>query len=140
MRFSGIRGMGNHLSTRASVVRERQKGLGDWVASMEATSILDGLDPDSWRVVAWRRGARGVLRKLRARMGVYRVGYRGTHLTSAGWLTGERSTNGRPTETKHYFASGMDRMSLDDIVELAHCRWIIEHFYQDAKGEVGLDD
>ena len=31
-------------------------------------------------------------------------------------------------------------MSLDDIVELAQGRWIIERFYQDTKGEVGLDD
>ncbi len=85
-------------------------------------------------------GARGVLRKLRARVRVHRVGYRGTHLPSAGWLIGERSANGRPTETKYYFASGIDRMSLDDIVESAHCRWMIERFYQDAKGEVGLDD
>ena len=57
----------------------------------------------------------------------------------AGWLIGERSVDGRPGETKHYFAWGMDRMSLDDIVELAHSRWIIERFYQEAKGEVGLD-
>ena len=118
----------------------KAKGLGDRVASKEAASILDGLDPDSWRVVAWRRGTRGVLRKLCVRVRVYRVGYRGTHLTSAGWLIGEHSADGHSTETKYYFAWGMDRMSLDDIVELAHCRWIIERFYQDAKGEVGLDD
>ena len=118
----------------------KAKGLEDRVASREAGSILDGLGPDSWRVVAWRRGTRGVLRKLCARVRVYRVGYRGTHLPSAGWLIGERSADGHPAETKYYFAWGMDRMSLDDIVELAHCRWIIERFYQDAKGEVGLDD
>ena len=28
-------------------------------------------------------------------------------------------------------------MPLEDIVELAHSRWIIERFYQDAKGEAG---
>ena len=28
-------------------------------------------------------------------------------------------------------------MSLEDIVELAHSRWIIERFYQDARGKAG---
>ena len=31
-------------------------------------------------------------------------------------------------------------MNLKDLIELAHSRWVIERFYQDAKGEVGLDD
>ncbi len=34
----------------------------------------------------------------------------------------------------------MDEASLEDVVELAHVRWVIERFYQDAKGELGLDD
>ncbi len=118
----------------------KAKGLEDRVASKEAGSILDGLKSDSWRVVAWRRGTRGTLRKLCARVRVHRVGLRGTHLPSSGWLIGERSVDGQPGETKYYFVWGMDRVSLDDIVELAHSRWIIERFYQDAKGEVGLDD
>ena len=110
------------------------------MASKEAGSILDGLKSDSWRVVAWRRGTRGTLRKLCARVRVHRVGLGGTHLPSSGWLIGERSVDGQPGETKYYFVGGMDRVSLDDIVELAHSHWIIERFYQDAKGEVGLDD
>ena len=57
-----------------------------------------------------------------------------------GWLIGERPVDGDRGEVKYHFAWGMDRMGLDDIVELAHSRWIIERFYQDAKGEVGLDD
>ena len=35
---------------------------------------------------------------------------------------------------------GLDSLSLQDQVVLAHNRWVIERFYQDAKGELGLDD
>ena len=118
----------------------RAKRLEDTIPGREAGSILEALEQDSWREVAWRRGAKGVLRKLCARVRVYRVGYRGTHLSSMGWLIGERPVDGRQGDTKYYFAWGLDQMSLDDIVELAHSRWLIERFYQDAKGEVGLDD
>ena len=52
----------------------KTKGFKDRVASREAGSILYGLDPDSWRVVAWRRGTRGVLRKLCARVRVVSSG------------------------------------------------------------------
>ena len=65
---------------------------------------------------------------------MYRVGYRGTHVESGGWLIGERPVDGTQGEAKYYFAWGMDQMPLEDIVELAHSRWIIERFYQDAKG------
>ena len=104
---------------------------------LEARFILGGLERDSWCVVAWRKGTRGVLRKLCTRIRVYRVGYRCTHVESGGWLIGERPVDGNQGEAKYYFAWGMDQMPLEDIVELAHSRWIIERFYQDAKGEAG---
>ena len=53
---------------------------------------------------------------------MYRVGYRGTHVESGGWLIGERPVDGTQGEAKCYFAWGMDQMPLEDIVELAHSR------------------
>jgi hypothetical protein len=41
---------------------------------------------------------------------------------------------------KQYFAWALDDLSLADLIEVAHVRWVIERFYQDAKGELGLDD
>ena len=118
----------------------KAKRLEDRVPVKDASSLLEGLEQDSWRIVAWRKGTRGVLRKLCTRTRVCRAGYRGTHLSSVGWLIGERPVDGDRGEVKYHFAWGMDRVGLEDIVELAHSRWIIERFYQDAKGEVGLDD
>ncbi len=118
----------------------KAKRLEDRIPGRDASSILEGLEQDSWRIVAWRKGTKGVLRKRCARIRVCRVGYRGTHLSSVGWLIGECPVGGHQGETKYYLAWGVDQMSLGDIVELAHSRWIIERFYQDAKGEVGLDD
>ncbi len=73
-------------------------------------------------------------------MRVYRTGKRGAHLKSEGWLIGERPLPGRGGDHKQYFAWGMNESSLEDAIELAHVRWVIERFYQDAKGELGLDD
>ena len=118
----------------------KPRSLKDRVPSREASAILEALPDDAWRTVAWREGTKGSLVKRCARVRVYRVGRRGVHLSSAGWLTGERPVEGRQGEPKYYFAWGLDEMSLDDLVELAHSRWVVERFYQDAKGELGLDD
>jgi len=65
---------------------------------------------------------------------------RGRHLTTVGWLIGERPLEGHRGDHKQYFAWGLDELDLKDLIELAHVRWLIERFYQDAKGELGMDD
>jgi len=118
----------------------RPKRLEDRVPGREASVIVAALPDDAWRTVAWREGTKGALVKRCARVRVHRVGRRGTHLGSVGWLIVERPVEGHQGEFKYYFAWGLDEMSLDDLVELAHSRWVVERFYQDAKGELGLDD
>jgi SRSO17 transposase len=43
-------------------------------------------------------------------------------------------------ETKYWFSSLPPETSLEQLVTLAHARWVIEQFYEDAKQECGLDD
>jgi hypothetical protein len=42
-------------------------------------------------------------------------------------------------EVKWYFSNLPAATPLQRLVELAHSRWPIEQFYEDAKGECGLD-
>jgi SRSO17 transposase len=43
-------------------------------------------------------------------------------------------------EIKYWFSSLPPQTSLEQLVTLAHARWVIEQFYEDAKQECGLDD
>jgi SRSO17 transposase len=43
-------------------------------------------------------------------------------------------------ETKYWFSSLPLETELSQLVTLAHARWVIEQFYEDAKGECGMDD
>jgi SRSO17 transposase len=43
-------------------------------------------------------------------------------------------------ETKYWFSTLPPDASLERLVTLAHARWVIEQFYEDAKQECGLDD
>ena len=55
-------------------------------------------------------------------------------------LIGKRPCPEHRGELKYYFAWGLDSMHLPELVALIHVRWAMERFYQDAKGELGLDD
>lgn len=118
----------------------RRRSLSDRIPGREARTLLEALPEGDWHSVAWREGSKGALVKRCARVPVHRTGRRGAHLPARGWLIGERPVQGREGDFKYYFAWGLDEMTLSDLIELAHSRWIIERFYQDAKGELGLDD
>ena len=115
--------------------------LGDRVPAREARALFEALGEGAWRRVAWREGTQGPLVKECARVRVFRSGLRGKHLpASAGWLFAERPLRGHKGDQKFYFAWGLDPLGLEELIELAHIRWVVERFYQDAKGELGLDD
>ena len=118
----------------------KSTGLEDRVAALPAEAILAALPEGAWEDIAWRQGSKGALVKQFARLRVHRAGKHGKHLQSCGWLIGERPRPGRSGDPKYYFAWGLDELSLRGLVELVHVRWVIERFYQDAKGELGLDD
>lgn len=114
--------------------------LKDRLPGREARALLEELPGEAWRRVAWRKGSKGALVKEFARIRVYRVGRRGAPLPTAGWLVGERPVEGHQGDHKYYFAWKLDALPLEEMVQLAHIRWVIERFYQDAKGELGLDN
>jgi SRSO17 transposase len=107
------------------------------IPARRAEAFFADLPPEAWSRVAWREGSKGALVKEAARLRVYRSGVRGEPLPSHGWLVAERSLRG--DELKYFFAFGLDDLGLEELIELAHVRWVVERFYQDAKGELGLD-
>ena len=118
----------------------KASSLADRVQPREARAILADLPEEAWTRVAWREGRKGALVKEAARVRVHRTGARGKHLPTTGWLLGERPLCGHSGEVKQYFVWALDDLTLEDLIELVHVRWVIERFYQDAKGELGLDD
>ena len=118
----------------------KRPGLEKRVPTLAAEAILDELPEEAWQRVSWRDGTKGPLVKQCARVRVYRAARKGGHLACSGWLVGERPSPGHAGDPKFYFAWGLDELSLEDLVELEPVRWVIERFYRDAKGELGLDD
>jgi SRSO17 transposase len=118
----------------------KPSALEDRVPTLEARAILAELPPEAWSRIAWREGTKGALVKECARVRVYRTGQRGKHIASSGWLIGERPLAGRGGDRKQYLVWGLDDLGLEELMGLLHTRWVIERFYQDAKGELGLDD
>ncbi len=110
------------------------------VPSQEARAILDGLPASAWRKITWREGTKGPMAKQFARVKVYRTARQGKHLASSGWLIGERPLPGHTGERKQYLVWGLDELPLKQQASLLHVRWVVERYYQDAKGELGLDD
>jgi SRSO17 transposase len=110
----------------------------------------------SWVEVSWREGAKGTLGKRMAAVRAHRGTGSPRHSTThgrvftgpEGWLIGERplpkegadDEEEKPNETRYYFSDLPEDASLERLAELAHGRWNIEQFYEDAKGECGLGD
>jgi len=114
--------------------------LEDRVPCLKAQTILDGLPAKAWRRIKWREGTKGPMAKQFARVRVYRSGHRGRHLGNSGWLIGERPLPGHSGDRKQYLVRGLDELTLKQQATLVHVRWVVERYYQDAKGELGLDD
>lgn len=112
-----------------------------------AEAVLVTLPEGAWQPITWREGGKGPLTKQFAAVRVHRA-TGGAHLPISdrrvttgieGWLVGERPRPGHSGEAKYYFSSLPADTPLSRLVELAHARWAIEQFYEDSKGECGLD-
>jgi SRSO17 transposase len=113
----------------------------------EAKAVLDALPEDHWQTLTWRAHDDVVLRKqfvaLRVHWATGGAQFSTRHSRVAtgpeGWLLGERPVPGERGEVKWYYSTLPADTPLQRLAELAHSRWPIEQFYEDAKGECGLD-
>jgi SRSO17 transposase len=118
-----------------------------------AEAVIAALPERTWQTVVWREGTKGQLGKqcaavrVRRASGDPRWGEHGRsvkhpQITTGpeGWLLAERPRPGEEGERKYYFSTLPADTPLERLVTLAHARWTIEQFYEDAKGECGLDD
>ncbi|MGH2652258.1 MAG: IS701 family transposase, partial [Actinomycetota bacterium] len=91
-----------------------------------------------WTTVPWGEGTKGKLTGRFARLRV-RVTEESQEKRCAtdevGWLLLEDRTN----ELKAYVCWGLDDATLEELVEIAHLRWTIEHYHKEAKQILGLD-
>jgi SRSO17 transposase len=112
-----------------------------------AKAVLDALPADRWQPITWREHDDVVLRKQFVAVRVHWATGGAQFSTShhrvttgpEGWLLGERPLPGERGEVKWYYSNLPVDTPLHRLVELAHSRWPIEQFYEDAKGECGLD-
>ncbi len=113
----------------------------------DVKEVTDAQPEDAWQTVEWRAGSRGPLRKqcvaLRVHAGTGCARHSESHGRSwtgpEGWLLGERPLPDEEGEPKWFFSCLPAETPLPRLVELAHLRWPVEQFYEDGKGECGLD-
>lgn len=116
-------------------------------------AIVAGQQESAWQTVSWREGTKGALRKQFLALRVHRAtgggswGKNGQRANPArvftgaeGWLLAERPVPGEEGERKYYYSNLPAHVPLERLVTVAHARWVVEQFYEDAKGECGLDD
>jgi SRSO17 transposase len=119
-----------------------------------AKELIGSLPQEAWQTVSWREGTKGTLSKRMVALRVHRATGSDRHSTThervvtaeEGWLIAERPL--RPEgkdlpseeELNYYYSSLGADVSPERLAALAHSRWAIEQFYEDAKGECGLGD
>jgi SRSO17 transposase len=114
----------------------------------QAKMVLAALPAARWQNLTWREHADTVLRKQFIAVRVHWATGGAQFSTSharvftgpEGWLLGERPVPGEHGDSKWYVSNLPAATPLQRLAELAHSRWPIEQFYEDAKGECGLAD
>ena len=115
-----------------------------------AEDVAGSLSEEAWQVVSWREGTKGMLSKQMVALRVHRAtgsqerysrAHQHVSTGPEGWLIVERPLPGEEGDSKYYFSTlPADQLSVERLGALAHSRWVIEQFYEDAKGECGLGD
>ncbi len=127
-----------------------------------AKEVIGAVPQEAWQTVLWREGTKGTLGKQMVALRVHRATGSDRHSTThelvltaeEGWLIAEwplRRSGGEEDLLlggeeelkyyyKYYYSSLGAEVPLERLAALAHSRWAIEQFYEDAKGECGLGD
>lgn len=121
--------------------------------------VIEAQPASTWQTINWREGTKGTMQTQAVAIRVHWATGSSLHSTShsrvhtgpEGWLLAERAVPetvaddvlpnpGEPQEKiKYWFSVLPEDASLQRLVLLAHARWVIEQFYEDAKQECGLD-
>jgi SRSO17 transposase len=128
-----------------------------------AKELMDALPASAWRIVTFREGTKGTMQVQAVAIRVHWATGSALHSTShsrvqtgpEGWLVAERPLPGadpheqetppeetsgkKPEHTNYRFSTLPPDTSLERLVLLAHARWVIEQWYEDAKQECGFD-
>ncbi len=115
------------------------------VPDVLSKSAEETLANEKWRVVAWRKGTKGLLKARFAALRVrvadgepQRIGDKGMqHMPGEEvWLVGERRVSG---EQKYYLANLPADADLKTLAATIKARWVCEQAHQQLKEELGLD-
>ena len=126
--------------------------------------LIEALPASAWQTISWREGTKGTMQiqavALRVQWAtgssLHSTSHSRVHTGPEGWLLAERPVSdavageapptpvepqGKEEEKiKYWFSVLPASTSLERLVLVAHARWVIEQFYEDAKQECGLDD
>ncbi len=120
----------------ASGTSRKHPGFPKSVKPKTADVIASEIPDEDWQDVEWSEGTKGRLTASFARTRV-RVANSGKPTEEIGWLLFEKTNDGK---LKAYMCWGLDTSPLDELVGIAHTRWVIEQGFKQMKGELGLDD
>jgi SRSO17 transposase len=138
-------------------------------APLYTVKELIGAQPEeAWQTIGWREGTKGTMQAQVQAIRVHwatgsprhSTSHSSVHTGPEGWLLAERPVSAPKSqepctdeavsladteeqevpEIKYWFSSLPPQTELSRLVTLAHARWVIEQFYEDAKQECGLDD
>jgi SRSO17 transposase len=148
----GVR-LPDEVRTVALVLPSRPRGRGQpkkprLAPLYTAKATLETLPADRWQSITWRQHDDGALCKqfvaVRVHWALGGAQFSTSHSRvftgPEGWLLGERPVPGERGDLKWYFSNLPADTPLPRLVALAHSRWPIEQFYEDAQGACGLDD
>ena len=126
-------------------------------------ALIESLPTSAWQTISWREGTKGTMQVQAVALRVHWATGSALHSTShsrvhtgpEGWRLPERPVSDavaddeQPTpvepqkkeeeKIKYWFSVLPEDASLQRLVLLAHARWVIEQFYEDAKQECGFD-